>query len=200
MNDTSNKLFGDIDIDVADREQILNLIDHTRASLFQLEKSKDEWEIRPHNSGIYIQKIPVDPLTGLSSLEYQNAENFGYYKIDLLNMHLYSDIDSEQQINDYINTPLDWKYFEDSSFVSNLYHLHNHSDLVTKLKPKSIPDLAAVLAIIRPGKRHLENKSWEIINREVWKKNNDGKYTFKKSHAISYAMAIYVQTQMIINN
>ena len=68
-----------------------------------------------------------------------------------------------------------------------------------KLKPKSVEQLAAVLAIIRPSKRYLQNKSWDVIQREVWiKPINDNKaYYFKKAHAVSYAMACVVHINLI---
>ena len=79
-----------------------------------------------------------------------------------------------------------------------MFHIHNHYDIVKQLKPTSIEQLAAVLAVIRPAKRHLLNKEWDIINKEVWVKPDDDSYFFKKSHAIAYAIAIVVQLNSIV--
>ena len=46
----------DIDIDFADREQILNLIRHIPA------RQMVQDQVRRHNSGIYINNIPYDPI------------------------------------------------------------------------------------------------------------------------------------------
>ena len=85
----------------------------------------------------------------------------------------------------------------DEKIVDRLFHLNGHFNIVSKLQPKTIEQLAAVLAIIRPAKRHLMNKSWPEIMAEVWVKPTDGSYFFKKSHAVAYAQAIVVQMNLI---
>ena len=83
--------------------------------------------------------------------------------------------------------------------MDQLFHLNGHFSIVSKLKPKTIEQLAAVLAIIRPAKRQLMYKQWEDIMREVWIKPTDGSYFFKKSHAVAYAQAIVVQMNLLTN-
>jgi DNA polymerase III alpha subunit len=68
---------------------------------------------------------------------------------------------------------------------------------VSLLEPKTIEQLAAVLAIIRPAKRHLMHKDWKDIMAEVWVRPTDGSYFFKKSHAVAYAQAIVVQMNLM---
>jgi DNA polymerase III alpha subunit len=85
----------------------------------------------------------------------------------------------------------------DQKTVDNLFHLNGHFNIVSKLKPKNIEQLAAVLAIIRPAKRQLMYKDWKDIMNEVWVKPTDGSYFFKKSHAIAYAQAIVVQMNLM---
>jgi hypothetical protein len=65
------------------------------------------------------------------------------------------------------------------------------------MKPTSIGQLAAVLAVIRPAKRHLVGKDWDTVMKEVWTKPDSDEYFFKKSHATAYAMAIVVQMNLI---
>jgi hypothetical protein len=60
------------------------------------------------------------------------------------------------------------------------------------MRPRSVDQLAMVLAVIRPGKKHLVGQSWNKIAAEVWTKTDDV-YSFKRSHAIGYAMAIVLQ-------
>jgi hypothetical protein len=57
--------------------------------------------------------------------------------------------------------------------------------------------LAAVLAMIRPAKRHLIGKDWKTVMSEVWTKPDNNDFFFKKSHAIAYAHAIVVQMNLI---
>jgi hypothetical protein len=55
-----------------------------------------------------------------------------------------------------------------------------------------------ILAMIRPGKRHLVGHTWEVVEKEVWEKTED--YFFKRSHALSYAVSIVVQLNKIIES
>jgi hypothetical protein len=68
------------------------------------------------------------------------------------------------------------------------------------MQPTTIEQLAAVLAVIRPAKRHLVNETWETVLKEVWTKPEDGSYYFKKAHAISYAVAVVVHMNLICEN
>ena len=92
----------------------------------------------------------------------------------------------------------DWRILNERCYVDELFHLNGHFSIVSKLQPTSIEQLAAVLAIIRPAKRQLVNKSWDDIMKEVWVKPTDGSYFFKKSHAVAYAQAIVVQMNLIL--
>jgi DNA polymerase III alpha subunit len=78
-----------------------------------------------------------------------------------------------------------------------LFHIGEYFWLVDKLKPKSVEQLAMLLAVMRPSKKHLANKSWDKIEKEVWIAPTDGEYHFKKSHSISYSMAIVVQLNLL---
>ena len=102
-------------------------------------------------------------------------------------------------MQELIDQEPDWSLLEHKEIVEQLFHIHNHFDIINKLKPKSVEELAAVLAIIRPAKRHLLNESWNNINENVWKKPTDDSYYFKKSHAVGYALAICVQLNVLSN-
>ena len=73
----------DIDLDFADREQVLKLIQHTPA------RQTVDGRVRKHNSGVYVTDIPYDPVNVCAAIDYENAEERGYFKIDLLNMSVY---------------------------------------------------------------------------------------------------------------
>jgi hypothetical protein len=107
-------------------------------------------------------------------------------------------VKDEKHLVELITKEPDWTLLEERKIVDNLFHIHNHFDIVNKLKPKSVMELAEVLAIIRPAKRHLLESSKENITNEVWKKPSDGTYYFKKSHAIGYALAIVLQLNLLV--
>ena len=83
-------------------------------------------------------------------------------------------------------------------FVNKLVHLSNHYNSIQKMPEpiNSIPRLAMMLAIIRPGKKHLIGQSWKEVAESVWEKNVDG-YSFKKAHAIGYAWLVAVHMNIL---
>lgn len=181
----------DIDIDFADRESMLNLVQHIKA------RRVDQQQITHHNTGIYVQSIPYDPVTNVAGIEYKQAEDRGYYKIDFLNVSLYKDIKDEAHLNKLMETEPLWELLLQDEFTDLLFHLKGHGNIIRKTPPTSVEQLAAVLAMIRPSKRHLIGKSWPEIMMEVWTKPENDEYYFKKPHAIAYAMAVVVQMNLI---
>lgn len=180
----------DIDIDFADRSQILKIVKHIPSAIIEGDS------YRKHNTGVYFQKIPVNPLTGTASIDYKLAESRGYFKIDLLNVNIYKDIKDEDHLDELLNHEPLWDLLEQDEFVDLLFHVNGHGSILRRMKPRTITELAAVLAMIRPAKRHLVGKDWSSVFAEVWIKPDDG-YYFKKSHAIAYASAVVVQMNLI---
>lgn len=181
----------DVDIDFADREQILKYIEHTPAYI--LEQGKP----RKHNTGVYFHSVPNNPFTGYATLDYKSAEEKGWFKIDLLNVGIYASFTSNEEIDRLLDREPNWQLLEHREIIEQLFHIHNHSSTVIEMKPRSIEQLAMILAIIRPGKKHLIGRPWTEIAEEVWQKNDDA-YSFKKSHAIGYAMAIVLQMNKMV--
>jgi len=181
----------DVDIDFFDRDGVLKLFKHTPATIIKNDKTEK------HKTGVYFHAVPEHPVTGHSSLDYKKAEERGYFKIDCLNVNIYKDVQSEQELVELMIQEPDWDMLRDQTAVDKLFHLNGHYNIVSKLLPTTIEQLAAVLAIIRPAKRHLMHKEWEEIMREVWVKPTDGSYFFKKSHAVAYAQAIVVQMNLM---
>jgi DNA polymerase III alpha subunit len=178
----------DIDIDFADRSIILDKLKHRVAKLDTGKK---------HNTGIYATEIPHNPVDMLSTIDYETAEERGYFKLDFLNVSIYKDIKDETHLANLMKKEPLWELLEHKEFVDQVFHLSGHDSLLKQLKPTSVEQLAATLAIIRPAKRHLANETWQTINDEVWKKPTNGEYYFKKAHAVSYAMACVVHMNLI---
>lgn len=182
----------DIDIDFSDRTKVLDLIDHHIA----MRSNKNERA--KHNTGVYVQQIPIDPFTNISTVNYEEAESRGYQKIDFLNVNLYEGVRDEKHLSELLEKEPLWDLLEHREVVEQLFHISDHYTLVRRLKPANREQLAAVLAIIRPAKRYLADYTdWNDILKEVWIKPDNDAYFFKKSHAIAYACAIIVQINLI---
>jgi DNA polymerase III alpha subunit len=178
----------DIDIDFADRNIILNKIQHRVAKLDTGKK---------HNTGVYVTEIPHNPFNEIATIDHKEADARGYFKLDFLNVSIYKDVRDEAHLTQLMDTQPLWQLLEHKEFSNQVFHLNGHSELLKQLKPQSVEQLAAVLAMIRPAKRHLVNETWQTINEEVWKKPSSGEYYFKKAHAISYAMACVVHMNLL---
>ena len=188
------KIDFDVDIDMANRNKLLCVLDNITGSI------KRPGGMEKHNTGVYIQPIPHDPITGLSNIDHKEAEDIGYFKLDVLNNSVYKGIRTEGELDDLCNMEPMWNLFGHKEIVEQLFHISNHFDIVSQHMPTNIEQLAMILAMIRPGKRHLVGKSWEEIESQVWVKPENDSYFFKKSHAYSYAMAIIVQLNKIVTD
>ena len=188
------KFQSDIDIDFADRQQVLDLLNVTPASIIR------DGKLTRHNTGVYATDIPVDPFSGSASLDYQAAEARGYMKLDLLNVHVYKQVRDETHLVKLMQEP-DWTKLYDSSICAQLIHINNHYDTLLKMPEPvdSIPRLAMFLAVIRPGKRQLIGKTWKDVGLTVWDKV-EGEYSFKKAHAIAYAQLVVVNLNLLNDN
>jgi len=183
------KIDFDVDIDMANRDDFLKLVNVTPASI------KKDGEFTKHNTGVYFQDIPMFPLEGFSSIDHKDAEEQGWFKLDVLNNSVYVDIENETHLNKLLETEPMWELFEHKEVVEQLFHINNHFEIVLQHKPQTVEQLAMILAMIRPGKRYLVGRSWEEIEADVWVKTDD--YFFKKSHAIAYALTIIVQLNLL---
>ena len=178
----------DIDIDFADRDVILSQLKHRVAKLDTGKK---------HNTGVYTTEIPHNPIDNLSTIEHKTAEERGYFKLDFLNVSIYKGVRNEQHLTELMEKEPLWQLLEHKDFSDQVFHLNGHSELLQQLKPTSVEQLAAVLAMIRPAKRHLVNETWQTIFEEVWKKPEDSSYYFKKAHAYAYALSCVVHVNLI---
>jgi len=176
----------DIDIDVPDRARVLELFPHTPATNGDIK----------HNTGVYFHRVPRDPMSGRCSIDYKQAEDMGYFKIDVLNVSIYKEVQDEAQLERLLETEPVWELLEEKDFCDMLFHMRGHHDICKQMKPKNLVQLAAVLAMIRPAKRSLVGRDWSYVMQHVWTKTDDG-YAFKKSHAISYALAVKLHMNLI---
>jgi hypothetical protein len=188
------KFRSDIDIDFGDRTQILELIKSTPASI------QRDGKLIPHNTGVYVTPIPVDPLVGIASIDHESAEARGYIKLDLLNVTLYQQIRDEAHLVQLMSAEPDWDRFnQDQEFFEQLIHVNNHWKLLKNMPEPvdSIPRLAMFLGVIRPAKRHLIGKSWAEVAAEIWQQPAEGIYYFKRSHSVAYSHLVVVNMNLL---
>lgn len=182
----------DIDIDLADRNKILDLIHAIPA------RQESQGTVKKHNTGVYVTDIPYDAIHECASLDYQLAAYRGYFKIDLLNMSVYQLIRDPAHYQQMLEQDPPWhRLWSDKAWASQLVHVGNYVDLLESMKPDSIPRMAAFISIIRPGKAHLQNRDWDEVFESVWDGDDSRGYTFKKSHAVSYAMLVALHMNLI---
>jgi hypothetical protein len=182
----------DIDIDLKtdfDPKKYFNII---HASI------NEDGNLKKHLAGVYFQKIPIDLESNLAAIPYNKTEDLGYIKIDFLHLSLLNSFNNKEEIKKLLKLEPNWKLLEDKNIVSILFHIGNHFDIVNKIKPKSVIQLSDILALIRPGKKHLldeyiknpDNTRQELYTKRI---NSD----MRKSHTIPYALLIILQMHLI---
>jgi hypothetical protein len=178
----------DIDLDFADRNAVLSLIQHTPAR---------RTDGRQHNSGVYVTDIPQDPVARCAAIDYETAAQRGYFKIDFLNMGVYQLIRNPEHYESMLAATPPWdRLWTDNHWTSQLAHVGNYYDLLKEMKPDTIPRLAAFISIIRPGKSHLQRLPWDQVFASVWDGDASRGFVFKKSHAISYSMLVMLHMNL----
>jgi DNA polymerase III alpha subunit len=189
------KINTDIDIDCPtsfDPSKIFGGV--VKASMYKDKK------LTPHPCGVYFQKVPTDPLTGLSAVPYAEAEELGCFKLDFLHLHVYDHFSSRDEITELLKHEPDWDLLKIPSVVEQLFQASKHFDLLQQVKPRSILTIGDCLALIRPQKRfilkyYVENPA--KYRPELYKQDAVGGYGFKKAHAIAYALVIVLQLHLI---
>ena len=182
----------DIDIDFADRDQLLKLIQSTPA------RQLHQGQVRRHNSGVYVTNIPYDPVNACAAIDYESAEKLGYFKIDLLNMSVYQLIKTPEHYKQMLDLEPNWeRLWTDSEWAQQLVHVGNYTELLKSMRPDSITRMAAFISIIRPGKAHLQNQPWPKVFESVWDGDESKGYTFKRSHAVSYAALVALHINLL---
>jgi hypothetical protein len=182
----------DIDLDFADRETVLKLIPHTPA------RQLHQGQVRRHNSGVYVTDIPYDPVNQCASLDYETAEQLGYFKIDFLNMSVYQLIQDPAHYEQMLAQQPEWsRLWTDPEWAKQLVHVGNYTELLASMRPDSIPRMAAFISIIRPGKAHLQNKPWATVFESVWDGDSSQGFVFKHAHAIGYAALVALHMNLL---
>lgn len=181
----------DIDIDLADRTQLLKLIPHVAARLATDPP-------RPHATGVYVTDIPRDPVLGCAAIDYDVAESRGYFKIDLLNQGVYQLVKDEAHLQAMMQRTPPWtRLWQEPQWSSQLVHIGNYIDLLQQMQPDGLERMAAFISIIRPGKAHLRGLPWSDVFDSVWDGDDSRGFVFKKAHAVSYAHLVVLHMNLL---
>lgn len=177
----------DIDIDLPAH------VDKSVFGVRAIQYLPEKKSIKPHPSGYYISgEMPKDPFTGMATVDYEDAQLLGLTKVDLLTntaMSLFSD---KADYLRCLSMEPRWDQLLNPEVTSQLPHLANHHDVLAEVRPTSIAELADVLAMIRPSKRHWVSSYRAnpfFARQQLYVKPKEGMY-FKRSHAIAYAQMI----------
>jgi hypothetical protein len=182
----------DIDLDLADRNAVLKLIQHIPAHQFT------EGKVQRHSSGVYVTNIPFNPVNQCAAIDYESAEKRGYFKLDFLNMSVYQLIKDQAHYDAVLSQEPDWsRLWIDREWAKQVVHIGSYISLLQRMKPDSIPRMAAFISIIRPGKAHLQDQTWDKVFAEVWDGDSSEGYTFKKSHSIGYSMLVALHMNLL---
>lgn len=189
----------DIDIDTQSSFNAQTIFRHSvAASIVKNQK------LSRHPCGTYFQKIPVDPVTNLSAIPFKEAEELGYFKVDFLHLTFLDNFKSKQQMRRLLKKEPNWALMQVPSVVAQLSHLSNYIDLVRRINPQSIQEIADILALIRPGKMYLleaYTRDRELVRDELYAKPKEkNAIWFKRSHSIAYAHNIVLQLHLISGN
>lgn len=191
----------DIDIDFKDGKSVIQQLPCTRS----VERITEDGLIA-HNSGVHFDNIPVDPISGLASIQYKEAERLGYQKVDILSQSAYEHVRDRDHLKELMNKEPDWDLLLVPEFVEELSQIKKHITLLNVWRPRSIDELAMFIAMIRPGKRQCQSmNSWDEVERIIWDYDSIGldaegkklRY-FKKPHAYAYSLMIVVQLNALV--
>jgi hypothetical protein len=195
---------GDVDLEVLDRDEVATLFP-TAIVASQIANDR----LVRHKTGLYFQAIPQHPINGLAAFPYDQAEKFGFFKVDLLSApYPYEGISSMTELRELLAEPIDWTWFENSRFVSSLFHMNGRiylpggmkdeltmGDVVAYYKPQSIADLAILIALKLPAQKHLIGEPFEVIRERIWVKEKEGA-RFKHSHSTSYSLVVGIDARL----
>ena len=160
----------------------------------------DKNELVKHPCGHYFENIAIDPLTGLAAIPHKEAIEFGYTKIDFLHLSLLNAFESKAEFRKACRKEPDWNLLKDRAIVAQLFQIKNHYDTIQKVSPKSVLELADIVALIRPDKRHLLNdyvRNKQKVRPMLYRSHDDDKSAFRRGHSLAYSITIVAQLNLI---
>jgi hypothetical protein len=186
----------DIDIDIPPSVKLKDIFN--KRLVFASMVNNETKELVKHPCGVFFQTMPTDPVTGFAAIPYDESSDYNYFKIDMLNNNALLGFPSKEWMDEYIDIDPDWSLLLEEENVRKLFHLKNWHHVVVQVKPKSILELADVMALIRPSKQVLLDKY--LRNRKDMRALlylHVEKHDMRKSHCLAYALIIVLQLHLI---
>jgi DNA polymerase III alpha subunit len=184
----------DIDLDLPTTFNPKSIFNVVRGSIIT------DGVIKPHPCGVYFQSMPTDPVSGLAAIPYKQAGDHGFTKIDFLHLSALDQFTNKDQIRVLINTAPKWGLLLKADVVAKLFQLSNNLELLRKIQPTSIMEIADCISLIRPGRLKLvDDYLRDRINtrKKLYTISKGDVYSYKKGHAIAYAMIVVLQLHLI---
>lgn len=190
----------DIDFDLPSNFDAKNYFNIVRASIV------NNGEIEPHPCGVYFENIPTSD--GLSAIPYKVADTMDYQKIDFLTLKMLDHIDFDT-LQQYRQTEPDWSQLQQEDILQHVMHLSTRDSegkllylhILQTIKPRTMEEVADILALIRPGNSSYVEQyriNTNYVREQIYKQHDD-RYTFKRSHALSYAQNIGIQIHFLVS-
>lgn len=205
--------FSDLDLDIPAKKS-----DIIRDGLIKASVLNDRGNYQAHPAGVYFYKN-IPSFDGFAVLDYKEMEEKYFQKIDILNNSYLDDI-SYEEMEEYLELieteNIDWKLLW---LFDTPYQLSKYPGILREFKVSSVFDVAIILALIRPGavSNYEKMKMFIHTDKLLSKKNpkeveilketygvavfdeqskklgkDDGKYRYKKPHAIGYAYVLLI--------
>jgi DNA polymerase III alpha subunit len=153
-----------------------------------------------HPCGVYFQNMPVDYESNLAAIPYDKAPEYGFFKLDFLHLSILDDIQSKSELRKLIATDPQWDILWNPTHTHKLFQLHRQFAVLDTVRPTSVIELADCIALIRPNKKHLitEYCNDKYKTRpKLYRSGTEDKSSFKRSHAIAYALTVVIQLHLI---
>ena len=83
-----------------------------------------------------MHEIPHNPITNLATIDYKEADQRGFFKIDFLNVSIYEGVRDEEHLLALMNTEPLWDLLLQEDFVNELFHINGHADLLKITQPR----------------------------------------------------------------
>ena len=156
--------------------------------------------VSKHPCGVYFQNMPIDEVTSLAAIPYDKAPAYGFMKLDFLHLSILDNVDSKAELQILSKTEPDWSLLWNSEHTHKLFQLHRQFGVLDIVRPTSVVELADCIALIRPAKKHLIGEYCRDkynTRPKLYRLTGDDKSSFKKSHAIAYAITVVIQLHLI---
>ena len=125
---------------------------------------RDKEPIKKHPTGVYITDVPYDHVNDMCNLNYKEADERGFFKLDLLNVNIYKAVQDEMHLISLMAEP-NWERLKERNFVSVLLHLNKQFDIMQKM-PEPIDSIHKTSNVLGCYSSSKEKSYWADMERD----------------------------------